>query len=199
MAVPIILASGSAIRHRMLANAAVDHTVQVARVDEEMIKQSLIAEAAPPRDIADALAELKAAKVSEKNPSALVLGCDQVLEHGGVLLGKPKDQSHALEQLKTLRGDRHTLLSAAVIYENGKPLWRHIGVVRLRMRDASDAYLDSYINRNWDSIQHAVGGYKLEEEGVRLFSRIDGDYFNVLGMPLLEILNYLTLRGDIEQ
>jgi len=98
-----------------------------------------------------------------------------------------------------MRGDRHTLLSAAVIYEGGKPLWRHIGVVRLRMRDASDAYLQEYVTRNWDSIREAVGGYKLEEEGVRLFSRIEGDYFNVLGMPLLEILNYLTLRGDLAQ
>jgi len=199
MSIPLILASGSEIRHQMLHQAAVDHTIQVARVDEEMIKHSLMAEGAPPRDIADALAEMKAAKVSEKNFGALVIGCDQVLEHRGALLSKPQSPEHAIEQLSSLRGDRHTLLSAAVIYEEGKPVWRHIGVVRLRMRDASDAYIHDYVARNWDSIQHAVGGYKLEEEGVRLFSRIDGDYFNVLGMPLLEILNYLTLRGDIAQ
>ncbi|MEP3442579.1 Maf family protein [Sulfitobacter sp.] len=199
MTVPIILASGSAIRHQMLRNAVVEHTVQVARVDEEMIKQALVAEGAPPRDIADALAEMKAAKISEKNMGALVIGCDQVLEHAGTLLSKPSCPDTAFEQLTNLRGDRHTLLSAAVLYEDGKPVWRHVGQVRLRMRDVSDAYLRDYIERNWDSIQHAVGGYKLEEEGVRLFSRIDGDYFNVLGMPLLEILNYLTLRGDIAQ
>ncbi|MEP2919648.1 MAG: Maf family protein [Sulfitobacter sp.] len=199
MTVPIILASGSAIRHQMLCNAVVEHTVQVARVDEEMIKQALVAEGAPPRDIADALAEMKAAKISEKNMGALVIGCDQVLEHAGTLLSKPSCPDTAFEQLTNLRGDRHTLLSAAVLYEDGKPVWRHVGQVRLRMRDVSDAYLRDYIERNWDSIQQAVGGYKLEEEGVRLFSRIDGDYFNVLGMPLLEILNYLTLRGDIAQ
>lgn len=199
MTVSIILASGSAIRTQMLRNAAVPHEVQVARIDEEMITTSLLAEGAPPRDIADALAEMKASKISDKNPAALVLGCDQVLEHGGTLLTKPATPEIALAQLQRLRGDRHTLLSAAVIYEAGKPLWRHIGVVRLRMRDASDAYLEDYVARNWDSIRHAVGGYKLEEEGVRLFSRIEGDYFNVLGMPLLEILNYLTLRGDIAQ
>jgi len=199
MTVPIILASGSTIRHQMLRNAVVEHTVQVARVDEEMIKQALVAEGAPPRDIADALAEMKAAKISEKNMGALVIGCDQVLEHAGTLLSKPSCPDTAFEQLTNLRGDRHTLLSAAVLYEDGKPVWRHVGQVRLRMRDASDAYLRDYIDRNWDSIQHAVGGYKLEEEGVRLFSRIDGDYFNVLGMPLLEILNYLNLRGDIAQ
>jgi septum formation protein len=199
MSIHIILASGSAIRTQMLTQAAVPHDVQVARVDEDMIKASMVAEGAPPRDIADALAEMKAAKVSEKNPDSLVIGCDQVLEHAGKLLNKPETAEEALSQLQAMRGDRHTLLSAAVIYENGKPLWRHIGQVRLRMRDASDAYLKDYVERNWDSIRHAVGGYKLEEEGVRLFSRIDGDYFNVLGMPLLEILNYLTLRGDIDQ
>jgi septum formation protein len=199
MSIHIILASGSVIRSQMLSQAAVEHDVQVARVDEEMIKLSLVAEGAPPRDIADALAEMKAAKISEKNPGALVIGCDQVLEHGGKLLSKPVSEEDALAQLRSMRGDRHTLLSAAVIYEDGKPLWRHVGVVRLRMRDASDAYLEDYVTRNWSSIQHAVGAYKLEEEGVRLFSRIEGDYFNVLGMPLLEILNYLTLRGDIDQ
>jgi len=197
MAVQIILASGSEIRSRMLHQAGVLHNVQIARVDEAMIKESMIAEGAPPRDIADALAELKASKVSDKNPGALVIGCDQVLEHGGHLLNKPDTPADALAQLTALRGDRHTLLSAAVIYLGGKPLWRNIGVVRLRMRDASDEYLQDYVDRNWNSIRHAVGSYKLEEEGVRLFSRIDGDYFNVLGMPLLEILNYLTLRGDI--
>jgi len=197
MAVQIILASGSEIRSRMLHQAGVFHDVQIARVDEAMIKESMIAEGAPPRDIADALAELKASKVSDKNPGALVIGCDQVLEHGGHLLNKPDTPADALAQLTALRGDRHTLLSAAVIYLDGKPLWRNIGVVRLRMRDASDEYLQDYVDRNWDSIRHAVGSYKLEEEGVRLFSRVEGDYFNVLGMPLLEILNYLTLRGDI--
>jgi septum formation protein len=199
MPASIILASGSKIRSDLLKQAMVPHEVQVARVDEEMIKTSLVSEGAPPRDIADALAQMKAAKVSERNPGALVIGCDQVLEHGGNIMSKPTSAENALAQLRALRGDRHTLLSAAVIYEDGKPLWRHIGVVRLRMRDASDAYLNDYVARNWESIQHAVGAYKLEEEGVRLFTRLDGDYFNVLGMPLLEILSYLTLRGDIAQ
>lgn len=199
MTVPIILASGSIVRSQMLRQAAVQHDVQIARLDEEMIKASLIAENAPMRDIADALAELKAAKISEKNPRALVIGCDQVLSHNGILLSKPETPREAKAQLMALRGDRHTLFSAAVIFENGKPVWRHIGQVRLRMRDASDAYIDDYVTRNWDSIRHAVGSYELEEEGVRLFTQIEGDYFTVLGMPLLEILNFLTLRGDIAQ
>lgn len=199
MAQPLILASSSEIRAQLLRQAAVDYTVHPARVDEEMVREAMLAEQAPPRDIADALAELKARKVSEKHPEALVLGCDQVLDHGGILLSKPASHEDAEQQLRSLRNDRHMLLSAAVICEGGKPIWRHVGQVRLRMRDASDAYLKGYVSRNWDSIQHAVGAYKLEEEGVRLFTRIDGDYFNVLGLPLLELLAYLTLRGDLER
>jgi len=195
----IVLASGSEIRAKLLAQAAIPHEVIPARIDEEMITSALRAEAAKPRDIADTLAEMKARKVSEKHPGALVLGCDQVLEHRGEMLHKPRDRDEAIAQLYQLRGDRHSLLSAAVLYEDGEPLWRHVGQVRLRMRDASDAYIKDYVERNWDSIRYAVGCYKLEEEGVRLFSHIEGDYFNVLGMPLLEILNYLALRGDIAQ
>ncbi|QUJ76178.1 septum formation protein Maf [Sulfitobacter albidus] len=197
MAIQILLASGSEIRAQMLRQAGVAFEVEVARIDEEMITLSLITEGASPRDVADTLAEMKARKVSERHPAALVIGCDQVLDHRGKMLSKPTSPDEAIRQLTDLRGDRHTLMSAAVIYENGKPVWRHVGTVRLRMREASDAFITDYVDRNWDSIRHAVGAYKLEEEGVRLFSRIDGDYFNVLGMPLLELLNYLTLRGDL--
>jgi len=193
----IILASGSEIRATLLRNAGVDFTVTVARIDEEAIRASLQAEQASPRDIADTLAEMKAQRVAAKHPEGLVIGCDQILAHGQTILSKPENPEQALEQLKSLRGQKHQLLSAAVIYGDGKPLWRHVGIVRLFMRDASDAYLADYVDRNWDSIHHAVGAYKLEEEGVRLFTRIEGDYFNVLGIPLLELLSYLTLRGTL--
>ncbi|MEL6453063.1 MAG: Maf family protein [Pseudomonadota bacterium] len=168
------------------------------RVDEDAIKEALKAENAPPREIADALAEMKARKVAEKHPEAMVVGCDQVLAFGAQILSKPKDQKEAIVQLRAMRGKCHTLLSAAVIYHEGKPIWRHIGQVRLTMRNVSDTYVDRYVDRNWDDIRHSVGAYQLEAEGVRLFHSIDGDYFNVLGMPLLELLDFLTLRGVID-
>lgn len=193
----LILASSSEIRSQLLRQAGVDFEVKAARVDEQAIKEALQAEGASPRDIADALAEAKARKVAGTMPDRLVLGCDQVLAFEGQILSKPADKAEALAHLRMLRGQRHQLLSAAVLYEDAKPVWRHVGVVRLIMRDASDEWLKDYVARNWESIRHSVGGYKLEEEGVRLFTRIDGDHFNVLGMPLLELLSHLTLRGTL--
>ena len=193
----IILASGSEIRAQLLRNVGLEFDVSVARIDEDAVRASLQVEQASPRDIADTLAELKAQKTAAKYPEALVIGCDQILSLGQQIFAKPQSPDDALTQLRSLRGQKHQLLSAAVIYGEGKPLWRYVGVVRLHMRDASDDYLADYVDRNWDSIRHSVGAYKLEEEGVRLFTRIEGDYFNVLGLPLLELLSYLTLRGTL--
>ncbi|MGA0923405.1 MAG: Maf family protein [Lutimaribacter sp.] len=195
----LVLASGSGIRRQMLENAGVSFEVSLPRVDEDAARQSLLAEGASARDIADALAELKARKVSTRMPGALVLGCDQVLSFDGQIMAKPTSREQAEQQLRQLRGAGHQLLSAAVICEDGQPIWRFVGTVRLQMRDFSDSYLTTYLDRNWPDISNSVGGYKLESEGVRLFNRVDGDYFTVLGMPLLELLSYLTLRGDLQK
>ena len=193
----LILASSSETRLRLLRAAGLDVTSQNPRVDEVAIRSSLEADQASPRDIADALAEMKARKIADRNADALVLGCDQVLEFQRKVWGKPESPAEALCQLMALRGQAHKLLSAVVLYDLGEPVWRFVGEVRLTMRPVTDDWLTAYVSRNWASIRHSVGGYKLEEEGIRLFSAIEGDYFTILGLPLLPLLGYLGERGFI--
>jgi septum formation protein len=194
---PLILASGSAIRLQLLLGAGVEVTARPARIDEEAIRAALVAEQATPQDIADALAEMKARQQAGRHPEALVLGCDQVLEFRGEVWGKPESLQAARAQLQALRGQTHILRSAMVLYDAGQPVWRFVGTARLTMGAFSDAYLDGYLARNWDSVRGSVGGYKLEEEGVRLFSSVEGDYFTILGLPLIPLLRYLGQRGFI--
>ena len=191
------LASASAVRLHLLKMAGLDVTATPVRIDEAALREALVAEGASPRDIADALAEMKARKLADREPQALVLGCDQVLDHDGILWGKPESADAARAQLRALRGQTHRLFSAVVLYDAGQPVWRHVGEVRLTMRPFSDDYLDVYLGRNWPSVADSVGGYKLEDEGARLFQSIDGDYFTVLGLPLLPLLGYLGQRGWI--
>ena len=193
----IILASSSQVRQSLLRNAGIEFQVRIARIDEDAIRDSMQNEGAKLRDIADALAQAKAHKISLKEPEALVIGCDQVLDLDGVLVNKPRDLPDATRQLQDLAGRQHKLLSAVVICLNGEPQWRHVGSVRMQMRKLSPEYLADYLERNWHSIRHSVGCYKLEEEGARLFSGIEGDYFCVLGLPLIELLGYLTQRRAV--
>lgn len=194
---PIVLASSSEIRAELLSRAGVAVDVVPARIDEESLKLSLISDGAGPRDIADALAEMKARRVADKMPGRWVLGCDQVLDFGGRILSKPSDIVEAREQLASLSGQRHSLLSAAVLCDAGEPVWRHVGQVHLTMHALSGTFIDDYLARNWGSVRHSVGAYKIEEEGVRLFSRIDGDHFTIQGLPLIEFLSFLILRGRL--
>jgi len=194
---PLILASGSVIRRHLLEQAGLSVESVPARIDEEAIIGALVQEGANPRDIADALAEMKARKVAEKAPDATVIGCDQVLALKDRVFSKARHRTEARDQLLQLRGQTHHLFSAIVLYEEAKPIWRHVGVARLTMREFSDDYLDDYLSRNWPGVGDSVGGYKIEEEGVRLFSSIEGDLFTIQGLPLLPLLSYLTLRGKL--
>lgn len=192
----LVLASTSATRQRLLARAGVAFELRVPRVDEAEARRSLAAAGTAPRDVADALAELKASR-ARAGPGELVLGADQVLEHRGAILGKPASPEEARAQLGRLNGERHALHSAAVLFDESGPVWRHVATARLTMRAASPDWLDAYLARNWPAVSHSVGGYLIEDEGVRLFSRIEGDFFTVLGLPLLPLLLYLTDRGTL--
>lgn len=193
----IVLASASETRAGMLRAAGLSITAVPARVDEEAVRLAMAEEGAKPRDIADALADVKARKVAGRFPGALVIGCDQILEFAGTAWAKAETADAARAQLRTLRGQTHLLHSAVVLYDANEPVWRHIGEARLTMRMVSDAFIDDYLLRNWDVAQHSVGTYRIEDEGIRLFSRIDGDHSTVLGLPLLAMLNYLSDRGFI--
>lgn len=193
----LILASGSAIRADLLTRARVPFTVRTAPVDEEAIKASLLAEDMSPRDIADALAEAKAQRVGMKAPAGFVLGCDQVLDLNGELISKATDRDTAAIHLRSMSGKQHRLFSAAVIFHETRPVWRFVGEARLTMRPLSEAFIADYLDRNWSDVSYCVGCYQIEAEGMRLFSRIDGDYFSILGLPLLPLLTFLSDRGVI--
>lgn len=192
----LVLASGSVIRADLLRRAGLPIRVEIPRVDEEGLRDALLVEQATPREIADALAEMKAARIAAREPR-LVLGCDQVLALGKEIFAKPATEEEARAHLSRLSGRTHRLLSAAVLYENGAPVWRHVGEARLTMRELSPGFIADYTARNWNSIRHAVGCYKLEEEGVRLFTSVEGSYFTVLGLPLLELIDFLIRRGTL--
>lgn len=196
MTIQVTLASKSAARAQLLRAAGVAFTVLSAGVDEYAVKQALLAEGHGPRDIADALAEAKAIKVSRRR-TGLVIGADQTLDFGGTLFDKAEDLDRARDRLMTLRGKSHSLHSAVVIARDGVAIWRTLSSPTMTMRPFSDAFLDGYLQRNAETALSCVGAYALEGEGAQLFSRIEGDYFAVLGLPLLAVLDYLRLQGAL--
>ncbi|WP_079247320.1 Maf family protein [Sphingomonas turrisvirgatae] len=190
----IVLASTSATRGAMLTAVGVAHEALPAHVDEDAVKAGMAG--AAPRDLADALAEMKALKVSARVPGTLVLGGDSVVAvEDGTLLDKPVSRGEAEAHLRLLSGKRHDLYSAAVIAENGRAVWRHVDRARLWVRPLSDAFIADYLDREWPAISGCVGCYRVEGPGVQLFSRIEGSHYTILGMPLLNILDYLRTRG----
>jgi septum formation protein len=192
----LILASQSAARRTMLAAAGVAHEAMPAHVDEDAITAALLAEQASPERIADALAEVKAMKLSRQHPAALVLGADSVVVTAdGQLINKPETRARAEVQLRTLAGAAHRLISAAVTCEAGQPVWRNIGVARLTMRALSDAFIAAYLDEEGAAVLGCAGCYRIEGLGAQLFTRIEGDQFTIRGLPLLPLLDYLRTRG----
>ncbi|MEZ7812530.1 MAG: septum formation protein [Paracoccaceae bacterium] len=193
----IILASTSKTRAALFSAANITVDTMPPRVDETTMLETLIQEKAKHHDIADILADMKAREVAVKNPDAVVIGCDQVLECNDRIFSKAPNIETARDDLNQLRGQTHRLFSAVVIYQKAKPIWRHMGKASLTMRPFSDKWRDDYLARNWQYCQYSVGSYQIEAEGMRLFSKIDGDHFTILGIPMLPVLTYLGDQGFI--
>ncbi|MEK9968624.1 MAG: Maf family protein [Ferrovibrio sp.] len=187
----LILASASTSRAAMLRHAGLDFDVKPARIDEEEIKLSMQADGVSLRDAATTLAEVKAHRISTAEPADFVIAADSMLACDGRWYDKPADMTAAREHLQSLRGKTHELVSAVVLARGGSVIWRHTDSAKLTMRDFSDGFLDAYLAQAGDAVLSSVGCYQLEGLGTQLFSRIQGDYFSILGLPLLPLLDIL--------
>ena len=194
----LVLASQSASRRAMLSAAHVPHHAVSPAIDEDALRDALRAEGHKARQLADALAEAKALKLSIRMPGALVLGCDQTLElDDGAMLDKAIDRDDAAAILRRLSGTTHKLHSAAVICENGAPIWRAIESASLTVRPLSDVFIADYLYHEWENCRWCVGCYRIEGPGAQLFSTIKGTHFAIQGLPLLSLLDFLRVRGVV--
>tara|TARA_R100001244_G_scaffold6593_8_gene7931 strand:- start:9804 stop:10409 length:606 start_codon:yes stop_codon:yes gene_type:complete len=194
----LILASKSKARRAMLTAAGISVEAIAPNVDEEALKEGLKSEGVTARNLADALAEAKAVRLSRRIGEALVLGADQVLAlEDGTMLDKPSGPADAIAQLKLLSGRKHKLFSAAVIAEQGLPVWRHVDSATLSVRPLGDSFIEQYVESEWDNIRHCVGCYEIEGRGIQLFSAIAGSQFTIMGLPLLHLLDYLRIRSNL--
>ncbi|SJZ94571.1 septum formation protein [Enhydrobacter aerosaccus] len=192
---PLILASTSHSRRQLLANAGLAFRTEPSGLDEEEAKRSLLGERAAPQEIAEALAEMKALRVSSKHPDAMVVGGDSTLACQGRFFDKPSSMETARKQLLALRGQTHELFSSVVVVRGGTRLWHWNERARLTMRPFNEAFLDTYLACAGEAVLNSVGAYQLEGLGAHLFSRVDGDYFTILGLPLLPLLSFLAGHG----
>ncbi|WP_353643972.1 Maf-like protein [Mesorhizobium sp. WSM2239] len=194
----LILASGSPFRKSLLANAGIEFSAVPPTVDERALEAPLEGSGATPEEVAQILAEAKAANVSDSHPGALVLGCDQTLSLGDRVFHKPQDMEDARRHLLALSGRTHHLNSAAVLVRGGQTLWRHVGIASLTMRALDPAFIGRYLARVGDKALSSVGAYQIEGEGIQLFEKIEGDYFTIVGLPLLPVLAALHEFGAID-
>ena len=190
-AAALVLASASPVRAQLLRAAGIALIIDPAAIDEDEIKASMRQAGATGAELAETLAELKAARTARRHPGAMVIGADQVLALGEELFDKPADLAAARRQLLALRGRTHELLSAVVAVRDGTRLWHHVGRASLTMRDFSEEFLDDYLASTGSAALGSVGAYQLEGLGAQLFRQIAGDYFTILGLPLLPLLDFL--------
>ncbi|WP_428521593.1 Maf-like protein [Roseibium sp.] len=194
----LVLASGSKIRAELMRNAGLTIDVDPASVDERAVEAPLLEAGFPPEDLASVLAEAKANDVSARRSGDLVIGADQILAFEGERRTKPDDMEAARRQLLSFSGKTHELLSAVVISKDGEAIWRHVSTARLTMRTLSPAFVGHYLAEAGDDVLSSVGAYQLEGLGLQLFEKIDGDYFTILGLPMLPLLAQLRELGVIE-
>jgi len=195
----LVLASASASRGDRLRRAGLTVAQEPAGVDEDMVKQSLKAEGADAADVALTLGDLKAQQVSRRHPDAFVIGADQMLECNGIWFDKPPDLAHARGHLQALRGRTHELITAAVVVRAGARIWQQVDRATLTMRPFSDAYIETYLAATGAEVCSTVGAYRLEGLGAQLFTRVEGDFFTILGLPLLPLLDFLRGHGIVAE
>jgi septum formation protein len=193
----IVLASASAVRRRLLTNAGIAFTVDPADIDEPAVKSELRARHASSEETATELALRKARLIAGRHPDALVIGADQILVLGDAWFDKPPDRAAATRHLKAMSGRTHKLISAVVVLEGRRELWKFADTATLDMRTLSDAFIDRYLDEVGPAVFTTVGAYQLEGLGSQLFDRVAGDFFTVLGLPLLPLLGFLRHRGII--
>ena len=187
----IILASKSGVRKQILDKYNIDNEVIVSNVDEDEIKESLLAEGADPLSVSKNLAEIKSIKVSNKNPDRYVLGADSVISLNKELINKPTSREEALATLKRLNNSKHYLISSVCIAKNGAMVWNHTDSSELKMKNLTDGELSSYLNKIETKTLIAYGVYQIEADGLELFEYVKGDKDSIMGLPIKEIINYI--------